>query len=96
MSKHQYDQNANKLWLYFRAVIEWVENTFTKYRKEIKDVDQGKLYNLHGKDSLNTDELEAEISRLMQDEDVTNKKGICPACRQHFEIEEIEADHIML
>lgn len=39
MSKHQYDQNANKLWLYFRAVIEWVENTFTKYSKEIKDVD---------------------------------------------------------
>lgn len=76
MSKHQHDQNANELWLYFRAVIEWVENTFIKYRKEMKGVDWGKLYNLYGKDNLNTEELENQISKLMQDEDVTNKKGI--------------------
>lgn len=126
MSKHQHDQNANELWLYFRAVIEWVENTFIKYRKEMKGVDWGKIYNLHGKDSLNTEELEVRVSELMQDEDVTNKKGIydyvltgnerslsirtfndrekreayerqkgiCPACGQYFEIEEMEADHI--
>ncbi len=76
MSKHQHDQNANELWLYFRAVIEWVENTFIKYRKEMKGVDWGKLYNIYGKDNLNTEELENKISQLMQDEDVTNKKGI--------------------
>lgn len=76
MSRHQHDQNANELWLYFRAVIEWVENTFIKYRKEMKGVDWGKLYNLYGKDNLNTEELENKVSELMQDEDVTNKKGI--------------------
>jgi hypothetical protein len=126
MSDHQHDQNANELWLYFKAVIEWVENTFTNYRKEMKGVNWGKLYNEYGKQSVNTDELEAKISQLMRDEDVTKKSGIytyvltgderplsiraftdnqkreayerqagiCPVCGKHFEISEMEADHI--
>jgi len=28
MSKHQHDQNADKLWLYFQSVIQWVKATF--------------------------------------------------------------------
>jgi hypothetical protein len=34
--------------LYFRAVIEWVEHTFKNYRKEMKGVNWGKLYNGYG------------------------------------------------
>jgi len=30
----------------------------------------------------------------MQDEDVTNKKGICTVCHAPFEIYGMEADHI--
>jgi hypothetical protein len=76
MSTHQHDQNANELWLYFKAVIEWVEQTFKNYRKEMKGVNWGKLYNEYGAASLDTDKLEARITELMQDEDVTRKSGI--------------------
>ena len=126
MSDHQHDQNANELWLYFKAVIEWVEQTFKSYRKEMKGVNWGKLYNEFGEAKLDTDELEARIVELMQDDGVTKRagiyeyvlsgneralslrafddkikraayerqKGICPACGKHFEIFEMEADHI--
>jgi uncharacterized protein with ParB-like and HNH nuclease domain len=36
MAKHQHEKNANPLWLYFQAVINWVGVTFPKYRKEMK------------------------------------------------------------
>lgn len=76
MSVHQHDQNANELWLYFKAVIEWVEQTFKNYRKEMKGVNWGKLYNEYGKVNIDTDKLEARIIELMKDEDVTKKSGI--------------------
>jgi HNH endonuclease/Protein of unknown function DUF262 len=78
MSAHQHDPNANELWSYFQAVIHWVELTFTTYRKEMKGIDWGVLYNQF-KDVLHdTAELEDEIKALMIDDDVTRKKGIYP------------------
>lgn len=76
MSEHQHDQNANELWLYFQNLINWVKLTFPKYRKEMKGVDWGKLYNEFKDEKLNTDKLETEIVRLMQDDDVTKRAGI--------------------
>lgn len=78
MAKHQHDQNANALWMYFRAVIEWVQLTFPKYRKEMKGLDWGGLYDRFHEARLDTDVLETEIADLMQDDDVTSKKGIYP------------------
>ena len=78
MSIHQHDPNANELWTYFRNVIEWVELTFTTYRREMKGVNWGGLYdNFKGK-VFDTHKLEREIQALMIDDDVTNKKGIYP------------------
>jgi hypothetical protein len=75
MSAHQHDPNANELWTYFQAVISWVELTFTTYRKEMKGIGWGALYNQF-KDSLyDTAKLEDEIKALMVDDDVTSKKG---------------------
>lgn len=76
MAAHQHDQNANELWMYFRNVIEWVNVTFPNYRKEMKGVSWGSLYNKHGRDKQDTAKLEADVSRLMRDEDVTRKSGI--------------------
>lgn len=76
MSKHQHDKDAKALWNYFHAVIDWVKTVFTNYRKEMKGVAFGALYNeLKGK-KFDTKKLEKEIAELMEDEDVTNKKGI--------------------
>jgi len=78
MSKHQYDKNANELWEYFQKVIGWVRKTFPNYRREMKGVNWGELYNKFKSKKLNSDKLEKEITELMQDEDVSNPKGIYP------------------
>ncbi len=126
MSKNQHEPNANELWLYFKAVIDWVKVVFPKYRKEMKGVPWGILYNDFKGKKFDTKKLEKEITSLMQDDDVTKKsgiyqyvltrnekflnirtftdnekreayerqKGICVKCKEHFEIEDMEADHI--
>ena len=78
MSIHQHDPNANELWMYFKGAIDWVKLTFPKYRKEMKGVDWGYLYDRFGSKTLDTAELEREITQLMEDDDVSNKKGIYP------------------
>lgn len=126
MSEKQHDPNANELWMYFRNVIDWVRLTFEVYRSEMKSINWGSLYNKYKDEILDTKELETQISKLMLDDDVTNKKGIyqyvlngeekhlnirkftdnqrreayerqkgiCPICKKHFDISEMEADHI--
>jgi hypothetical protein len=76
MADHQHKPNANELWLYFQSVINWVKVIFPKYRKEMKGVSFGSLYNQFKNEQLDTDKLELEITKLMQDEDVTKKSGI--------------------
>jgi len=76
MAKHQHDANANELWLYFQKVINWVKVVFPKYRKEMKGVQWGFLFNQFEKINYDSAKLEKEIVRLMLDEDVTSKKGI--------------------
>ena len=78
MSAHQHDPNANELWVYFRNVIEWVELTFTTYRKEMKGIDWGNLYDEFKDDVFDTEKLEQKIQALMIDDDVTSRKGIYP------------------
>ena len=119
-------ENASELWQYFQIVISWVQAIFPEYRKEMKGLEWGEFYNKYHNNSYNAADLENRIKELMQDEDVTNKKGIyeyllngdernlniraftdnmkreayehqngiCAKCGEHFEIEEMEADHI--
>ena len=76
MSKHQHDEDANELWEYFQKVINWVETTFIKYRKQMEGLPWGDLYNEYKDKELNSEELENEIERLTKDEEVENKKGV--------------------
>ena len=76
MGVHQHDPNANELWLYFQSVIAWTQATFPNYRAEMKGVPWGELYNDFKGKQLDSKKLEAEVARLMADEDVTRKKGI--------------------
>ena len=84
------------------------------------------MFNEYKDQKYNSDKLESEVQRLMQDDDVSDKKGIyrylitgkekylnirsfsdsqkresyerqngiCSNCKEHFEITEMEADHI--
>lgn len=76
MRDHQHDPNANALWLYFQNVIAWVKATFPKWRKEMRSVQWGPLYNTYKDASLDSADLEAQIKTLMADDDVTKKSGI--------------------
>jgi hypothetical protein len=76
MARHQNDADAKVLWEYFQSVIDWVKTVFTNYRKEMKGVPFGLLYNEFKNKKLDAKKLEKEIAKLMEDEDVTNKKGI--------------------
>lgn len=127
MAVHQHDNNASELWLYFSRVMDWAKVTFKEYRKEMKGLPFGLLYNEFGNKNYDADEFENRISELMMDDDVTNNKGIyqylltndekhlniraftfnqkrltyerqdgiCPICGNHFEISDMEADHIV-
>ena len=104
----------------------WTKAAFVKYRKEMKGVDWGFLYDKYHEQDFDAEELEKEVAHLMADSDVESKKGIyfyvfdhdehhlgirlfdgntkrevyekqqgiCKMCGKHFEIEQMEADHI--
>lgn len=76
MSINQHKQNANELWTYFKNVIDWVQLTFGTYRKEMKGIDWGNLYDRYKDKAFDTVELEKEIQTLMIDDDVTSNKGV--------------------
>lgn len=78
MAKHQKDPNASALWIYFQAVITWIETTFTRKRKFMKGVDWGKLYNQFKDNIYDAKQIEAETAKLILDDDVTKKSGIYP------------------
>ncbi len=126
MAQNQHEQNASILWQYFQAVIAWVKSTFKGYRKSMKGVEWGYLYNEFKDKQFDTDKIEDEIKKLILDEDVTKESGIypyiltrdekllsirafsdnmkqkvyekqkgnCIKCNEHFELSEMEADHI--
>ena len=126
MSEHQHDSNANELWLYFKSVIDWVMILFPHYRKEMKGIEWGYLYNKYHANSYDSKAFEKRILELIDDDDVgsvkgiyeylfdgeekhlslrqfddktkrkvyENQQGVCAVCGKHFEIEEMEADHI--
>ena len=77
MSKNQNEENANELWLYFRGVIDWVKTIFPNYRKEMKGIPWGELYNKYRNKKLpSSADLEKKIQELMMDDDVQKKSGI--------------------
>lgn len=76
MAEHQHDPNANPLWTYFKNVIDWVNLTFPNYRREMKGVAWGPLFDEFGDKPLDTAQIERDVSRLMQDEEITKRSGI--------------------
>lgn len=76
MLEHQHNDNADELWFYYKNVIDWAKVKFNKYRREMCGLDWGLLYNEFSSLQLDANKLKEEISRLMLDNEVENKKGI--------------------
>ena len=125
MANHQHDTHCSELWLYFQNIFTWVKTTFPKYRREMKGLPWGLMFNRHGDKYLDAAQLEARIKQLMEDDEVKRnagiyeyldgsekhlnlrkfstklkraayerQAGICAGCGEHFELAEMEADHI--
>lgn len=132
MAKHQLDKDAQDLWQYFQDVINWAKKIFPKTNKKLLVTqDWGKLYHDYQKTTYNPNDLQAEIDKLMLDDEVTKnggivpyvlsdetavdrkllhlrtftqnqmqaqykkQDGICPICHKHYELSEMEGDHIV-
>lgn len=79
MAKHQNDEDANELWIYFQSVINWAKTLFPAPRKGITDVQEwGILYNRYHGQKYNSNTLEVELGHLILDDDVTRKSGTIP------------------
>lgn len=78
MAIHQHDENANELWLYFKSIIDWVDLLFGEkyYRKEMLGLDWGALYRKYRNNHYDAESLEVDVKMLMEDEEVTDKRGI--------------------
>lgn len=126
MAIHQHDTNCSTIWRYFNDVINWVKIIFPKYRKKMKGIEWGILFNKYRLNDYDPAALEKEISLLMEDDDISKKsgiyeyifdkkekhlnlrlftstqkriayekqKGICYICKQQFDLDQMEADHI--
>ena len=96
MSDHQHDDDATELWDYYRRVIEWVKRIFTQYRSEMKGIEWGPLYDKFKDGTFDPVEIEEKSSRLMQDDDVTNRGVFTRTCYQETSVRSIFATLIPL
>src|SRR3989338_347063 len=76
MADHQIDEDADALWSHFRKVIDWVQNTFTDYYREMKGLNWGQLYDKYHQQRYNPNEVSEHIQKLHGDPYVKNSKGI--------------------
>lgn len=76
MANHQHDTDVNELWQYFQDVIAWIKKIFPDYRKEQKWLEWWVFYKKYKNNSYNTNDLKKEVEKLMQDDEVDNKKWI--------------------
>ena len=128
MAQNKNKESAEPLWEYCKAVFAWVEATYpdvAEYKKEMKGVDYGILYNEFKSNTPPAKEIADKVKKLMEDEDVTKKsgiftyvldgnpkhlsirlftdnqkreayqkqKGVCPKCKEKFDIEDMAGDH---
>jgi len=81
MAKHQNDSDAEELWNYWQEVFGRVKRVFPSYKdsdkaKLMKGLEWGKFYNKYKDNKYNAKELETRINDLIEDDEVSNKKGI--------------------
>lgn len=76
MADHQNDKNADALWLHFKKVIEWVQNTFADYYREMKGLNWGQLYDTYHEQTYDLKTVSEQVQKLHGDLYVKNSKGI--------------------
>jgi len=70
MAIHRHDIDAKEICDYYNNVFKWVKKTFTNYRKEMKGLDWGILYNKYKNNKDTPKDLEKKLQRLFDIYDV--------------------------
>lgn len=80
MNHHKDDKDAQELWQYWQSVFDWVKRVFPNQDsarvKLMKGLEWGSFYNEHKNNKLNAQDLEKQILKLIEDDEVLNQKGI--------------------
>lgn len=80
MAQHKSDVDANPLWQYFQHVIHWIQELFPDVYKQMKGQAWGLYYNQYHTDkddeTYNSSSMSKDIKQLMDDPEVTSKRGI--------------------
>lgn len=76
MSAHRRDNNINEIKNYFNTVINWIDSKFDDVYDEMQGLNWGELYERFHSKAYNHKELSAKVSELMEDDFVTDHKGI--------------------
>lgn len=76
MAKHRTDDNINEIKKYFNSVIDWLNSTFKTVDSTMCGLDWGRIYETYHKESYDINKLDERIKQLLEDWQVTDKKGI--------------------
>lgn len=76
MAQHRYDTDINELKNHFDTVIDWVDSVFEYTGSEMCGREWGRLYREYHKNAYSKDEVAKRVRALLEDSQVTDKKGI--------------------
>ena len=76
MSAHRRNTNINEIKTYFNTVIDWVDSKFDDVYDEMQGLNWGELYELFHTKPYDHTELSTKVRELMNDDFVTNRRGI--------------------
>lgn len=83
MAANQKKGKPDELWEYYRDVMDWTKSRFPEtlsgvksYPRELKKVQWGELYNRFRNDKHDIPAMQADLKRLMLDDEVTKLSGI--------------------
>ena len=76
MAKHRTDNNINEIKKYFTSVIDWIDRTFITVGSSMCGLEWGSLYEEYKGKGYDINKLDTRIKELLEDWQVTDKKGI--------------------
>lgn len=76
MAKHRTDNNINEIKKYFTSVIDWIDRTFITVGSSMCGLEWGRLYEEYKGKGYDINKLDTRIKELLEDWQVTDKKGI--------------------
>ena len=76
MAKHRYDASIDELTNHFETVVEWIDKIFDYTGSEVCGLEWGRLYGEYHTKAYSKDKVTERVNALMEDPQVTNKRGI--------------------